>query len=481
MREAFAHHDGHEIDTQGDSFFVAFARARDAVLAAVGAQRALAGHEWPGGASVRVRMGIHTGQASPTEGRYTGIAVHRAARIGAAGHGGQVLVSQATQTLLEDEEEDLGFTLEDLGPQRLKDLDRPVHLYQLAAPGLSAEFPPLKGVEDADAQPAEAPRPFVRRRWVQLVAVALLVVVAASVAAVLLTGGGGGGLSIVHPNNVGIIDPKSNEIVGEAPVGIRPGPIAAGAGSVWVGNLADRTLTRVDTGTRTTAGTVSLNNQTPTGVAVGEGAVWVAHGLLGKLSHVDPRFGQVTDTLAVTTTSGDGQVTVGGGSVWTVYADSTLAQVDPSSVRVEAEGLAGSGPAGVVYAHDALWVANRGDQNVARFNASTFEEGAVRTVSVGEGPAAIAFGDAAVWIANTGDDTVTRIDSGSYATFTIPVARRPVAIAYGAGAVWVASSAGTVSRIDPEQRRVVATIDVGNAPAGIATGGGLVWVSVQAQ
>ena len=254
MREAFAHHDGHEIDTQGDSFFVAFARARDAVLAAVEAQRALAGHEWPDGAAVRVRMGIHTGQASPTEGRYTGIAVHRAARIGAAGHGGQVLVSQATQTLLEDEEEDLGFTLEDLGPQRLKDLDRPVHLYQLAAPGLSAEFPPLKGVEDADASPAEAPRPFARRRWVQVVAVALLAVVAASVAAVLLTGGGGGGLSVVHPNNVGVIDPKTNEIVDEVPVGIRPGPIAAGEGSVWVGNTDDRTLTRVNVRTRANAG-----------------------------------------------------------------------------------------------------------------------------------------------------------------------------------------------------------------------------------
>ena len=111
LREAFAHHGGHEVDTQGDSFFVAFASARDAVLAAVEGQRALAAHAWPDGAAVKVRMGIHTGQASPADGRYTGIAVHRAARIGAAGHGGQVLVSQATQTLLEDEEEDLGIAL----------------------------------------------------------------------------------------------------------------------------------------------------------------------------------------------------------------------------------------------------------------------------------------------------------------------------------------------------------------------------------
>ena len=106
MRDTFANHAGHEIDTQGDSFFVAFARARDAVLAAVEAQRALAGHEWPDGAAVRVRMGIHTGQASPTEGRYTGIAVHRAARIRAAATGARCSSRKSTQTLLEDEEED---------------------------------------------------------------------------------------------------------------------------------------------------------------------------------------------------------------------------------------------------------------------------------------------------------------------------------------------------------------------------------------
>ena len=144
LREAFAAHDGHEIDTQGDAFFVAFASAREAVLAAVEGQRALSGYPWPDNAPVKVRMGIHTGQAVPVNGRYTGVAVHRASRICNAGHGGQVLISQATQTLLEDEEEDLEVGLRDLGQQRLKDLDRPVQLYQIAAPGLAAQFPPLR-------------------------------------------------------------------------------------------------------------------------------------------------------------------------------------------------------------------------------------------------------------------------------------------------------------------------------------------------
>jgi class 3 adenylate cyclase/tetratricopeptide (TPR) repeat protein len=145
LREAFGRHDGHEIDTQGDAFFVAFARATAAVLSAIEAQRAVDRYSWPEAAPVRVRMGIHTGQATPTDGRYTGLAVNRAARICAAGHGGQVLVSQATQTLLEDEEEEeLGVALRDLGEHLLKGLDRPVRVYQVEAPGLAMEFSPLR-------------------------------------------------------------------------------------------------------------------------------------------------------------------------------------------------------------------------------------------------------------------------------------------------------------------------------------------------
>src|SRR5918997_3488417 len=103
LREAFAAHGGREVDTQGDAFFVAFPSARAAVEAAVAAQRALAAHPWPDGATVRVRMGLHTGEPSSTGGRYVGLAVHRAARVGSAAHGGQGLLSAATEAPLPDE------------------------------------------------------------------------------------------------------------------------------------------------------------------------------------------------------------------------------------------------------------------------------------------------------------------------------------------------------------------------------------------
>jgi class 3 adenylate cyclase len=101
LRAAFEEHGGQEIDTQGDAFFVAFQRAKDAVAAAAAAQRALAAHEWPDGATLRVRMGMHTGEPAVSEEGYLGLGVHRAARICSAGHGGQVLLSQATVALLE--------------------------------------------------------------------------------------------------------------------------------------------------------------------------------------------------------------------------------------------------------------------------------------------------------------------------------------------------------------------------------------------
>jgi DNA-binding NarL/FixJ family response regulator/class 3 adenylate cyclase len=147
LRQAFEEAGGEEIDTQGDSFFVAFRRPKDAVHAAVAAQRSLAEETWPEGAVVKVRMGIHTGDASLAANRYLGLSVHRAARICSAGHGGQILISQTTYALLEDQEEELPGATQDLGAHGLKDFDRPIQLFQLVVPGLQEAFPPLRTLE----------------------------------------------------------------------------------------------------------------------------------------------------------------------------------------------------------------------------------------------------------------------------------------------------------------------------------------------
>jgi predicted ATPase/class 3 adenylate cyclase len=140
LRDAFAVHDGVEVDTQGDAFFVAFTRASDAIAAAANAQRELAG------GPIRVRMGIHTGEPLRTGEGYVGIDVHRAARIAAVGHGGQVLISQSARDLVEaDLPADLA--LDNRGEHRLKDLSAPQPIFQLVGEGLEREFPPLATLE----------------------------------------------------------------------------------------------------------------------------------------------------------------------------------------------------------------------------------------------------------------------------------------------------------------------------------------------
>jgi predicted ATPase/class 3 adenylate cyclase len=148
LRATFDEHDGREVHTEGDAFFVAFARASDAIAAAVSAQRSLASQRWPEGVDVRVRIGVHTGEAAVRHDDYVGLDVHRAARICAAGHGGQVLISSSTRELVADElPSDVG--LRDLGEHRLKDLDRPEHLFQVVAGDLPADFPRLASVSPA--------------------------------------------------------------------------------------------------------------------------------------------------------------------------------------------------------------------------------------------------------------------------------------------------------------------------------------------
>jgi class 3 adenylate cyclase/tetratricopeptide (TPR) repeat protein len=145
IRAGLAGHGGREVDTQGDAFFVVFASPAVCVGAVLVMQRALAAHAWPGGERVRVRMGVHTGQASASPAGLVGLDVHRAARVAAAGHGGQVLVSAVSAALVR-EVLPAGVGLKDLGVHRLKDLDDPMRIFQLEAPGLDAEFPPLKTV-----------------------------------------------------------------------------------------------------------------------------------------------------------------------------------------------------------------------------------------------------------------------------------------------------------------------------------------------
>ena len=162
LHSIFDQYHGYEVDTQGESFFVAFARATDAVSAAIALQRALADYSWPEGISVRIRIGLHTGEPLLTSEGYVGPDLQQAARIMDAGHEGQILLSQTTSNLVEQDLPD-DVKLDDLGEHRFKDLGRPRRIFQLLLLDIPANFPPLKTL---DTYPTNLPvqhSPFIGR------------------------------------------------------------------------------------------------------------------------------------------------------------------------------------------------------------------------------------------------------------------------------------------------------------------------------
>ncbi|MDQ3938838.1 MAG: adenylate/guanylate cyclase domain-containing protein, partial [Chloroflexota bacterium] len=188
LRDAMARHGGVEVMTEGDSFFVVFRSPLAAVRAAADAQRALDAERWPVGATVRVRIGLHTGEAVLGGDNYVGLDVHRASRIASSGHGGQTLVSDATRALVEQVMPE-GLGLRDLGRHRLKGLPAPERIFQLTVDGLPTDLPPIRSLEARQNNLPAALTSFVgRERQVAEISERL-----ASARLLTLTGPGGTG------------------------------------------------------------------------------------------------------------------------------------------------------------------------------------------------------------------------------------------------------------------------------------------------
>jgi YVTN family beta-propeller protein len=458
IRAAAEERGGRVVDTQGDSFFLAFPRANAAVGAAVVAQRALAEHDWPEGGDVRVRMGLHTGEPLVGEERYVGIGVHRAARIGAAGHGGQVLLSNATRELVEDEVG--GVLIRDLGTYRLKDIDRPERLYQLDVEGLQTEFPPLK------AEKVSEPRA-IRRRTALLAGLAG--VLAATIAIPIFAlgqGGSGDTLEALAGNSVGIVDPESGRIVGDIAVGTAPTNVAFGEGAAWVTNGADATVDRIDPETRTVRQTIGVGKG-PDEIAVGAGSVWVTNGFDGTVSRIDPRSNTEIDRIPVGI--GPSGIALGFGAVWVVNRDDhTLTRIDAGTGKPERTTPVGSGPVDVAAGAGSIWLTSANDGQLLKIDPRTVRES--ERVNVGRGPESVAFGHGSVWVANTIDGTVSRVDPEDFSVRAlIDVGDGPSGLAIDSDAVWVSNELdSSLSRIDPSTNDVTSSIAIGARPSGVA-------------
>jgi predicted ATPase/class 3 adenylate cyclase len=194
LRTVIAKYNGHEVGTEGDAFFVAFARAADAIAAAGAAQKELFEHQWPLNNTLLVRMGLHTGEPACSGNNYTGLDVHRTARISAAAHGGQVLLSEATKILAGNRIPE-GIAFRDLGEHRLKDLERPEQLFQLVIPTVRSDFPPIRSLNNCPNNlPAQITPLIGRKKALEEICE---LVRRSDVRFVTLTGPGGGGKTLL--------------------------------------------------------------------------------------------------------------------------------------------------------------------------------------------------------------------------------------------------------------------------------------------
>jgi len=341
-----------------------------------------------------------------------------------------------------------------------------------------------------------APLPPSPRRWALPVAAALAVAVAAGLAFVLLRDSSGG-FSAVSPNSVGVVDPASNELVAEVPVGIDPESVAVGEGAVWVANVEDETVSRIDPVTRERGRTIDVGDY-PSDVVVGSGTVWVALGALAELARINPEQDEAASPIPAL---GEGvpcgapraSLAVGGRAVWFACEAADLGRIDLRTGAAAQVGLeAGllTSPSSVlpvfsdiVFGLESLWIVNGAANSVIEVDVSTIQR--LRDITVGTSPTAIAVGTGALWVANFDDDTVTRITvPGRGQTVeldTFEVGDGPLDVAVGEGAVWVVSRLDrTLTRLDPESGEVKATIDLGNEPQRVAAGEGAVWVTVRA-
>jgi YVTN family beta-propeller protein len=476
VREACERHGGHVVDTQGDSVFAAFPSG-GGLDAAADAQRALAAATWPEGVTLRARMGVHSGEAEAVNGRYAGLAVHRAARIGSAAHGGQVLVSGMTKELADDLE--LPHSFRDLGAFPLKDFTQPVRLFQLTLDGLPSDFPPPRTGEPE-------PEPEVRRgRRLILAGAVLSVLVAVLLAVLVLRDEDPGGLpGLSAPNSVGVIDPDTNTLVDEVPVGIRPTAITTGEGAVWVVNYEDQTVSKIDPETHRVVKTVAVTNASSSIAAGGDG-VWTVS---------EPRrFGswravriepEAAVKVAQTRLPGVAQylglvgarIAIGFGSVW-AYAQGHLSSIDTHTNTVTGESELETSR-DLEAEPEALWNLGFGDSGADALNRIDPDTRSVALSVPIDSSVDLALGPDAVWVVSL-DGFLYRVVP---ATGTVVARIRVGAGASGVAAddkgVWVANGGETtVMRVDPKTNKVVATIELGIRPDKIAVGEGAVWVT----
>jgi peptide/nickel transport system substrate-binding protein len=356
--------------------------------------------------------------------------------------------------------------------------------------GILAQDPALEpaGANGAPAPHRVEPESPRRRGWVLAALAAAAFGLAALVFAVL---SGGDESSKTNPlsddsHAVAVIDPDTNGVTMAARAGTLPGPLAfePRSRSLWVGNVRDKSVTRIDVDPLRTGPTIAIGAR-PLGLAAADGAVWVVGSARTKpyviARRIDSRFDAARPPVKIETLPRDtgASATIDARSLWVAPSFGRLTRLDPANGRRLGPRVdAVSTPSTIAAGEGQLWVGDSTAGVVARADPST---GIAKTVTVAGHPADIAIGSRSVWVTLALEDAVARIDreTGSVRS-TTHVGRRPGGIAVGAGAVWVANSGdGTVSRLDPASGAVTDRIPIGGSPQDVVVADHRVWVSVR--
>jgi YVTN family beta-propeller protein len=316
--------------------------------------------------------------------------------------------------------------------------------------------------------------------------VVVLATAAALVAALRDTSGTAPEPVVLVGDSVAVIDPATTAIVAEIPVGARPSGIAVGEGSVWVANRDDDTLLRIDPRSRKVVRRIGLAVE-PREVAVAAQSVWVASSAGDAVLRVDPAINEVVGRVRL----GQGRepccvldLVTGGGALWVSHRG-RLTRVDLATHTVETRRE--SGVKSIAYGHGALWVVLTFTDGIERIDPDTNSVlDSISRERVGQtdfGGAAIAAGAGAVWSATYPTKTLWKLDPATgHFTGRVRLGHPPAGVAFGEGAVWVVGSDGTLLRVDPKSETVVRAIPLGvyaaQASAPLAVGQGAVWVAV---
>ncbi len=330
--------------------------------------------------------------------------------------------------------------------------------------------------DESEPEPAPARQSRSRRG---LAAAGLAVVVAAAAVTGILAATRGQAHATVAANSVVALEP-SGSIAGVVPVGTRPVAVTSRAGALWVANLDDQSVTRVNASSRRAVRSVPLGGA-PTGLTATSSGVWATEGY-GDVTKVDPRYDRVTLQRHLSARP-SGQVPPGSSllaafeSIWVVDPDGYVLRVDPASGRSTGSVDVGNDPSAIGAGFDSLWVANRADGTVTRIDPATL---VTTTIPVGHGPVSVTVNAAGVWVANADDDRVVRIDPGTNAVASATrVGDEPTAVLATRAALWVANGGdGTVMRLDPRSGKVDKRIHLGGTPDALGSAAGHVWVAV---